>query len=134
MAYSLSTIRRQGLEIRSPKFDYDGYFKLEVLNWKKQHGASYSQTALHFNISNHGTIANWQKKLKERGMETLYTRRGRANHMTTNNRQARQQLSELERLKAENRDLKVENEYLNKLGALVRRRGQPKKNIKSSKN
>ncbi|WP_141562047.1 helix-turn-helix domain-containing protein [Limosilactobacillus oris] len=24
----------QGLEIRSPKFDYDGDFKLKVLNWK----------------------------------------------------------------------------------------------------
>ena len=55
--------------------------------------------------------------------------------MTTNhNRQARKQLSELERLKAENRTLKVENEYLKKLEALVQLRGQSKKNIKSFKN
>lgn len=55
--------------------------------------------------------------------------------MTTNhNRQASKQLSELQRLKAENRALKVENEYLKKLEALVHRRGQLKKNIKSSKN
>ncbi|MCM2629807.1 transposase, partial [Lactiplantibacillus plantarum] len=65
----------------------------------------------------------------------LFTRRGRANHMMTNhNHQARKQLSELERLKADNRALKVENEYLKKLEALVQRRGQSKKNIKSSKN
>lgn len=125
----------QGLEIRSPKFDYDGDFKLKVLNWKKQHKASYPQTALQFDISNPGTIANWQRKLKERGIEALFTRRGRANHMMTNhNHQARKQLSELERLKADNRALKVENEYLKKLEALVQRRGQSKKNIKSSKN
>ena len=56
--------------------------------------------------------------------------------MTTHhNRQAKkQQLSELDRLKAENRALKVENEYLKKLEALVQRRGQSKKNAKSSKN
>lgn len=55
--------------------------------------------------------------------------------MTTNhNRQASKQLSELERLKAENRALRVENEYLKKLKALVQHRGQSKKNIKSSKN
>lgn len=125
----------QGLEIRSPKFDYDGNFKLKVLNWKKQHKVSYLQAALQFDINNPGTIANWQRKLKERGIEALFTRRGRANHMTTNhNQQARKQLSELERLKAENRALKVENEYPKKLEALVQRRGQSKKNIKSSKN
>ncbi len=122
----------QGLEIRSPKFDYDGNFKLKVLNWRKQHKASYLQTALQFDISNPGTIANWQRKLKERGIEALFTRRGRAT--TNHNQQARKQLSELERLKAGNRALKVENEYLKKLEALVQRHGQSKKNIKSSKN
>ncbi len=55
--------------------------------------------------------------------------------MTTNhNCQASKQLSELERLKAENRALKVENEYLKKLEALVQLRGQLKRNIKASKN
>ena len=54
--------------------------------------------------------------------------------MTNHNHQARKQLSELECLKADNRALKVENEYLKKLEALVQRRGQSKKNIKSSKN
>lgn len=125
----------KGLEIRQPKYDYDGEFKLRVLNWKKQHKASYSQTALHFDISNVGTIVNWQKKFDQGGAQALFTRRGRARHMTTNhNRQASKQLSELQRLKAENRALKVENEYLKKLEALVHRRGQLKKNIKSSKN
>ncbi len=125
----------KGLEIRQPKYDYDGKFKLRVLNWKKQYKASYSQTALHFDISNAGTIANWQKKFDQGGTQALFTRRGRAKHMTTNhNRQASKKLSELERLKAENRALKVENEYLKKLEALVQSRAQSKKNIKSSKN
>ncbi|VTX87100.1 Uncharacterised protein [Limosilactobacillus oris] len=55
--------------------------------------------------------------------------------MTTNhNHQASKQLSELEQLKAENRALKVENEYLKKLDALVQHRGQSKKSTKSSRN
>lgn len=125
----------QGLEIRQPKYDYSGEFKLRVLNWKKQHKASYPQTALHFDISNVGTIAGWQMKLNRYGKEALFTRRGRAKHMTTNhNRQDSKQLTEIQRLKAENRALRVENEYLKKLDALVQHRVRSKKNTGSSKN
>lgn len=125
-----------GLKIRQSKYDYDGYFKLKVLNWKKQNQASYSATALHFDISNVGTIAAWQKKWNDGGAQALFTRRGRAKKMTTNrNRKSNQtSLSELERLKAENRALRVENEYLKKLDALVQKRGHRKKNTKLSKN
>ena len=53
---------------------------------------------------------------------------------TNNNKQAeKSELSELERLRAENRALRVENEYL-KTRCLVQKRGHRKKNIKSSKN
>ena len=125
----------QGLEIRQPKYDYSGEFKLRVLNWKKQHKASFTRTALQYDIINIGTIAGWQKKLDQHGKEALFTRRGRAKHMTTNHDcQASKQLSELKRLKAENRALRVENEYLKKLEALVQHRGQSKKSTKSSKN
>lgn len=126
----------EGLKIRQPKYEYDGHFKLRVLNWKKQHQASYPATALHFDISNAGTIAAWQKKWNEGGIQALFTRRGRSTKMATNhNKQAnRTSLNELARLKAENRALRVENEYLKKLDALVQKRGHRKKNTKSSKN
>ncbi|BDI01934.1 transposase [Ligilactobacillus murinus] len=125
-----------GLKVRYPKYDYDGNFKLNVLNWRKRHKASYPETALQFDISNPGTIATWQRKLDTKGVDALFTRRGRAKHMTTNNnKQAEKtELSELERLRAENRALRVENEYLKKLDALVQKCGHRKKNIKSSKN
>ncbi|USF22157.1 helix-turn-helix domain-containing protein [Ligilactobacillus murinus] len=125
-----------GLKVRYPKYDYDGNFKLNVLKWRKRHKASYPETALQFDISNPGTIATWQRKLDTKGVDALFTRRGRAKHMTTNNnKQAeKSELSELERLRAENRALRVENEYLKKLDALVQKRGHRKKNIKSSKN
>lgn len=122
-----------GLKVRQPKYDYDGNFKLKVLNWKKQNQASYSQAALHFDISNQGTIANWQKKFSVGGVQALFTRRGRAKHMTTiYNKQTNK--TELEKLRAENHALHVENDYLKKVAALVQKRGHRKKNTKSSKN
>lgn len=125
-----------GLIVRQPKYDYDGNFKLKVLNWKKQNHASYPQAALHFDISSAGTIAIWQKKLNVSGVQALFIRRGRAKHVTTNhNKQANKtELTELERLRAENHALHVENEYLKKVEALVQKRGHRKKNTKSSKN
>lgn len=54
-----------GLGIRKHKYDYAGEFKLHVLNWKKQHKASFTQTAFHFDISN--GHAGWQKKLDQFG-------------------------------------------------------------------
>ena len=58
--------------------------------------------------------------------------------MTTNHdRQASEQLeqlSDLKRLKAENLALKVENEYLKKLDALVKKRARSKKSSSSPKN
>ncbi|KRL26324.1 transposase [Limosilactobacillus frumenti DSM 13145] len=125
----------QGLEIRQPKYYYSGDFKLRVLNWRKQHKASFAQTALRFDISNASTIGAWQKKLDQGGKEALFTKKGRTKHMVTDHhRQASKKLTELQRLKAENRALKVENEYLKKLEALVQHRGQSKKSTKSSKN
>jgi transposase len=109
-------------DIRSPKFDYDGNFKLEVLEWKKRNRASLPETALHFDISAPSTIWAWERKLEEKGIEALFMRRGRAKHMTTSpdhKQGKKEEPSELEKLKRENRLLKIENEYLKKLKALM---------------
>lgn len=66
----------KGLQVRSPGFSYDGKFKLKVLNWRKQNQASYADTALQFDISNPGTIANWQKRVNLYGPEVLFNQRG----------------------------------------------------------
>jgi|tagenome__1003787_1003787.scaffolds.fasta_scaffold20948235_3 transposase len=108
--------------IRSSKYDYDGNFKLEVLEWKKRNGASLPETALHFDISTPSTIWSWEKKLEEEGIEALFKRRGRAEHMTTTSdhrQETKNELSEIDKLQRENRLLKIENEYLKKLRALM---------------
>ena len=62
MGQTISKYGIDGLKVRYPKYDYDGNFKLNVLNWRKDI-SFLSETALQFDISNPGTIATWQRKL-----------------------------------------------------------------------
>ena len=43
----------------------------------KTTGASYIQTAIHFGISETGTIANWKSTLIKDGVEALFRPKGR---------------------------------------------------------
>ena len=113
----------EALQIRSSKCDQDGSFKVKVLEWRHKNRASLTETALHFDISNTGTIAGWQKKFDEGGVEALYKRRGRPKQMIqpprVNKHTKTKELSELARVKEENKLLKIEIEYLKKLKALI---------------
>lgn len=112
----------KAFDVRSPKDVYDGQFKLEVLEWMKRNRASLPETALHFNISTSSTIWSWQRTFEEEGVEALFKRRGRPKQMTAkhDDQQGKnEESSELEKLKRENRLLKIENEYLKKLRALI---------------
>lgn len=109
-------------EIRSTKDAYDGKFKLEVLEWMWRNRASLPETALHFNISAPSTIWTWKRIYEEKGAEALFKRRGRPSEMTTRDKLPKgenEESSELEKLQRENRLLKIENEYLKKLRALI---------------
>ncbi len=52
--------------------EYTGEFKLNVLNYMKTTGASYSQTSIQFGISDFGTIANWKAAVLKDGVEALF--------------------------------------------------------------
>ncbi|MGR3741616.1 IS3 family transposase [Companilactobacillus sp. DQM5] len=108
-----------GLNILSPISTYDGSFKVNVLKWMKQNNASYPQTALHFNISNTGTIWQWQHKLDCEGIEVLYRNKGRTKIMNSK-KQSKQgkEKTELEKLREKNELLEIENKYLKKLKGL----------------
>jgi transposase-like protein len=96
----------KGLKVRRPGYEYDGNFKLAVLKWKKENQATYSQTALHFDISNPGTIANWKKILDESGSASLFGR---------HNLQNSQEKTIIDRLEQENQNLRIEIAYLKNL-------------------
>ncbi|MCT2880620.1 helix-turn-helix domain-containing protein, partial [Latilactobacillus curvatus] len=60
------------LDVLSPKKTFDGSFKMNVLKWMKTNKASYPKTVLHFNISNVGTIWQWQHIWETEGADALY--------------------------------------------------------------
>lgn len=62
----------EGLRRRTDSHEYDGDFKLRVLKWKKTHQTTYAKTADYFQISNPGTIANWQRKYDDLGWTGLF--------------------------------------------------------------
>lgn len=61
----------------SPEKTFDGSFKMNVLKWMKTNKASYPKTALHFNISNVGTIWQWQHIWETEGADALVPKDGK---------------------------------------------------------
>lgn len=127
----------QSLEIYHTPQNYGGYFKLQVLNWRKEHDQTYQNTAIHFKISSPSLIYTWEKRLAEGGLDALFTKRGRPPMNKSPKKPVKytnSELSELERLRLENRQLRIENDYLKKVEALARRKdAQRKKSGPSSK-
>ncbi len=113
------TFGLEGLDVLSSEKIFDGSFKVNVLKWMKTNKASYPKTALHFNISNVGTIWQWQYILETEGADALYRSKGRQIIMSADKQSKKRQQTELERLREENKLLQIENEYLKKLRALV---------------
>ena len=67
----------KGLDVLSPERTFDGSFKMNVLKWMKTNKASYPKTALHFNISNVGTIWQWQHIWETKGADALVPKDGK---------------------------------------------------------
>ncbi|WP_369405070.1 helix-turn-helix domain-containing protein [Piscibacillus salipiscarius] len=60
-----------GLRRKRSKTVYSVQFKLDVLNFKRQTGASYKDTAIEFKLNNPSLIANWKRSFLNEGIEGL---------------------------------------------------------------
>lgn len=97
-------------------------FKLDVLNYMVQSGASLMDTAALFKISSYTMVYDWQNKMEAGGLEALEpNQKGRPSMKKSSNKQPKQSLIEgsREALEARIKQLEMENEYLKKLNALV---------------
>lgn len=103
---------------------YTGEFKVHVVEYMHNTGASIRQAAAYFNIPSHTTVSRWERIYYEEGKEALHKeRRGRAMKMGTNRpRKAKKNIEKNEDLLAEVQRLRMENEYLKKLNALIQER------------
>ena len=118
----------EGLKRKKNKKKYPLKFKLDVLRFKQDTGASYKETANAFGIGEPSIIANWKRTYLKEGATDLNKPKGRPPKMAKPNKDKKKSYkndknsdpatSELELLKKENEYLRIELEYLKKLKAL----------------
>ena len=115
-----------------PTRHFSGEFKLKVLNYQQEHHLSDLQTALIFGITNQGTICGWRKKYITGGTEALFQKQGRRSKMPKKSlipNKPREEWTKDEELAY----LRMENEYLKKLNALIQEDKQREKDSKNKK-
>lgn len=118
---SYKAFGKEGLRKKRSKMVYSVQFKLNVLNFMKQTGASYQDTAIEFQMNNSSLIANWNRIFLNEGIEGLKEKpKGRP--PMSGNRKAKsvkqeKAMSREEQLEREIELLRLENAYLKKLKA-----------------
>lgn len=123
-----NTYGKKGLKKKKTNNKYPLNFKLDVLRFKQDTGASYRETANAFGIGEPSITANWKRQCLKEGTTGLSKPQGRPLIMpksnkdkkkqTKDNRTNEQAVNEIELLKKENEYLRIELEYLKKLKAL----------------
>ena len=98
---------------------YSGDFKVYVVEYMQQNSMSVYMTASLFGIPSDSTVAKWERIYYEQGKEALYEeRRGRPKSMSKK-KNTINEVNSNEDLLAEVQRLRMENEYLKKLNALI---------------
>ncbi|MEX3714210.1 helix-turn-helix domain-containing protein [Cytobacillus horneckiae] len=95
---------------------------MDVLNYMNENGVSSDKAAVIFKISSPKLIRKWRNQLNTLGVEALFSKKkGRPSMKKESNKQTKQTPVEgsTEALQAEIERLRMENEYLKKLNALV---------------
>jgi transposase len=111
----------EGLSRKKTKQVFSVQFKLDVLNFMKQTGASYQDTAIEFNMNNPALIASWSRTFLKEGIEGLREKVKGRPHMCKNPKikpvKQENTMSREEQLERENELLRLEVAYLKKLKA-----------------
>lgn len=109
---------------KNPSSFYTGEFKMEVLKYMYANKLSYLATAYHFNLGNHKIVQIWEQKYKEKGPEVFnIENRGRKRKMNKRKSTPKKLSKDDEKaFRDEIKQLRMENEYLKKLNALVQER------------
>lgn len=113
---------KDGLRRKYSKKVYSVQFKLDVLHFMKQTGASYQETAIEFNMNEPSIIASWNNTFCKKGIEGLKPKPKGRPPMSKNRKakpvkQEEKIMSREEQLERENELLRLEIAYLKKLNA-----------------
>ena len=109
------------------KKSYTSYsvgFKLDVLNFMNETGASLRETASTFNITSPSTVYRWEQLLKSKGLDALEPKKKGRPSMKKEEKKVESQKvipaeGSVDALQAKIEHLEMENAYLKKLNALV---------------
>ena len=109
--------------LKNLKSSYSGDFKQNVIKYMHKNHLSATETAIKFNLANHVIVQKWERIYYEEGPQALYEkRRGRSKNMSSKPKKKKSDKKVEEDLIAEVQNLRMENEYLKKLNALVQER------------
>lgn len=112
---------------------YSGQFKIHVVEYMHENSVSIRQAAAMFGIQSPPTVSHWERMYYEEGKEALFEdRRGRRKNMSKpkKTQAPKKDVNENEDLLKEVQYLRMENEYLKKLIALVQERERSEKQTK----
>lgn len=116
--------------LRKKYTNYSVEFKLDVLTYMNETGASFLETAAVFNISGPSSILAWQKRMETSGVEALIPKKKGRPTMKEKSKKTVSLKQSKETLQEEVERLRMENAYLKKLNALVKEKEQSQRNSK----
>lgn len=101
---------------------YTGEFKQMVIEDMRKNHLSFQETAAKYNIGTSTVVSRWERIYLEEGVAALYEERRGRNTGSSKDRLLKLPKTVEQDLIAENQRLRMENDYLKKLNALVRER------------
>ena len=109
--------------VRRINSSYDGNFKQNVVEYMHSNHLSATETATYYRLAGADIVLRWERIYYEEGPQGLYVeRRGRSINMSAKPKKKKLNKDVEEDLIEEVQRLRMENEYLKKLNALVQER------------
>lgn len=110
--------------------NYTAEFKLDVLNFMNETGASSLKAAAVFNIPSGTTVVKWKEAMDRNGVDALIPKKKGRPSMKEKPKKPVPPKESNETLQEEVERLRMENAYLKKLNALVKEKEASQRNLK----
>jgi transposase len=107
---------------------YSVKFKMDVLKYMNEKGASIEEATAVFNVSSSATVCKWKNLLDTHGVDALKQKKKERPTSMKKRTKSNQQIETTDKaLRAEIEQLRMENAYLKKLQALIQEKEKTQK-------